>query len=73
MVNILFLTNDEYRRSRMSKLYTADAIVVDGILVKNRFGPDNVPYEGHFGWCGRCGKEIKQRELATSTFIGCMC
>lgn len=70
---VLFYTTAEARVASHAEYCNADAIIVDEMIVKNRFGPEGIPFTGVFGICNCCGKEIKVRELFLSSFIGCMC
>lgn len=73
MENILFVTEKEYRRTKCIDLEKANVIVVDGIIVKNRFGPDGILYKGSFGYCNRCKADILIRDSLSETFVGCLC
>jgi hypothetical protein len=70
---ILFYTTAEARVAEHEEYCNAHVIVVDDIIVKNRFGPEGIPYTGVLGFCNCCSKEIKVRELFLSSYIGCMC
>ena len=67
------MTRDEYERSPVLSLSEYDVIVVSGMMLKNRFGPTNVLYNGILGHCRYCGHEIKERELFLSKSVGCLC
>jgi hypothetical protein len=70
---ILFYTTAEAHVAPHEEYCRADVIVVDDILIKNRFGPEGIPYTGILGFCNCCKKEIKLRELFLTSYIGCMC
>jgi hypothetical protein len=70
---VLKLTKEQYEGLLMERILAADIIIVDDYLLKNKFGPEKCPFTGIFGICDKCKKEIKERTLAFTTFIGCMC
>ncbi len=70
---VKFFTKEEYRKLRIFDRAFSDIIVVDGIIEKNRFGNEGIPYKGSFGCCHVCNKDIKIRELLNGTYLGCMC
>lgn len=71
--HLFFETEADYKKAKLSTLYNAHTIVVNCMIIKNRFGDQNVRYCGSFGVCLNCNKEIKERELLSTRYIGCMC
>ncbi len=70
---VAFLTKEEKNLLTFDFMMTKDVIIVDGIIIKNRYGFDGVKYEGNFGICRCCNAPIKERQLFYSSVVGCLC
>ncbi len=72
-LKVLVLTQQQYLRSRIVDIAEADAIVVDNIIKKNRYGKTDIFYKGSIGDCRWCNKPWKKRMRGGNEVYWCEC